>query len=253
MMVNRFIVLSLAFAAATMAQAAEKAAEKPAQKAAAEKPAQKAAAEKPAQEAAAEKPAEKAPGKPAAAKADAAKGQVIASQVCAACHGADGNSPAPANPKLAGQHADYLYKQLKNFKTDGAKPAERPNPIMGGMVAALADEDMKNVAAWYASQTQKGEQAKSGTTAELGQKLYRAGDASKGLPACAACHGASGAGIPAQFPRIGGQFSEYTEAQLKAFRAGERANDPSRMMRAVALKMTDAEIRAVADYIAGLH
>lgn len=188
----------------------------------------------------------------AAPKADSAKGRQIAAQICAACHNPDGNSGVAANPKLAGQHADYLYKQLKNFKADGAKPAERNSPVMGGMVAALSDQDMKNVAAWYASQTQKNEQAQT-KAVEAAQKLYRAGDAARGLPACAACHGPAGAGIPAQYPRIGGQFSEYTEAQLKAFRSGERANDPNRMMRAVAAKMSDAEIKAVSDYVAGLR
>ncbi len=111
---------------------------------------------------------------------------------------------------------------------------------------------MKNVAAWYASQTQMGEQTKA-QAIEAAQKLYRAGDAARGLPACAACHGPAGAGIPAQYPRIGGQFAEYTEAQLKAFRSGERANDPNRMMRAVAAKMSDVEIKAVSDYVAGLR
>lgn len=188
----------------------------------------------------------------AAPKVDVAKGQQVAAQICAACHNPDGNSTVAANPKLAGQHADYLYKQLKNFKADGGKPAERNNPIMGGMVAALTDQDMKNVAAWYASQTQKGEQAKAAAI-EAAQKLYRAGDAARGLPACAACHGPAGAGIPAQYPRIGGQFAEYTEAQLKAFRTGERANDPNKMMRAVAAKMSDVEIKAIADYVAGLR
>ena len=159
-MVHRFIALSLALAFAATVQAADK----------------PASAETP--------------------KVDAAKGQQIAAQICAACHNPDGNSTVAANPKLAGQHADYLYKQLKNFKADGGKPAERNNPIMGGMVAALTDQDMKNVAAFYASQVQKGEQAKS-QAIEAGQKLYRAGNASKGLPACAACHGPAGAGIPA--------------------------------------------------------
>jgi len=185
--------------------------------------------------------------------ADAGKGQQTAAQICVGCHGPDGNSPASANPKLAGQHAPYLYKQLANFKAADGKAAERVNPIMGGMVAALSDDDMRNVAAWYASQTQKSEPARAPETVDRGRKLYRAGDASKGLPACAACHGPAGAGIPAQYPRIGGQFAEYTEAQLKSFRTGDRANDPNKMMRTVALKMTDAEIKAVSDYIAGLR
>lgn len=188
----------------------------------------------------------------ASAKADAAQGQQVAAQICAACHNPDGNSTVAANPKLAGQHADYIYKQLRNFKAEGGKPAERNSPVMGGMVAAINDQDMKNVAAWYASQKQVNEQAK-GQVFNTAQKLYRAGDAARGLPACAACHGPAGAGIPSQYPRIGGQFSEYTEAQLKAFRAGERANDPNNMMRAVAARMSDAEIKAVADYVAGLR
>ncbi|MEW5888803.1 MAG: c-type cytochrome [Pseudomonadota bacterium] len=190
---------------------------------------------------------------PATEKVDVAKGQQIATTVCAACHAPDGNSQIPANPKLAAQHPAYLYKQLKNFKAEGGKQPERVSPVMNGMVAALSDEDMKNVAAYYASQAVKGDTAKNQETIMLGQKLYRAGDAAKGLPACAACHGPAGSGIPAQFPRVGGQFAEYTEAQLKAFRDGTRANDPNKMMRAVALKMTDAEIKAVADYMAGLR
>ncbi len=195
----------------------------------------------------ANEPAKSAP------KADPTKGQVIAGGLCIACHNADGNSTIAANPKLAGQSAEYLYKQLKNFKPIDGKPAERPNPVMSGMVAALSDEDMRNVAAWYASQTQKSGQAKNKDTVELGQKLYRGGDLAKGLPACAACHGPAGGGIPAQYPRIGGQHADYTEAQLKTFRSGERANDPNKMMRLVAAKMSDAEIKAVSDYIAGLR
>lgn len=186
-------------------------------------------------------------------KADAAKGQTIASTVCVACHGADGNSTGPANPKIAGQHPEYILKQLMNFKAAEGKQPERVNGIMNGMVAALSPEDMANVAAYYASQPLKPEAAKSRETIELGQKLYRGGNAEKRLPACAACHGPTGSGIPAQFPRIAGQYAEYTEAQLKAFRVGERGNDPAKMMRVVADKMSDAEIKAVSDYIAGLR
>ncbi len=189
----------------------------------------------------------------APAKPDVAKAQQIASTVCVACHGADGNSAIAANPKIAGQHPEYLYKQLKNFKSDNGAPAERANPVMGGMVAPLSDEDMRGLAAYFAGQKLKPEAAKSKESIELGQRLYRSGDQSKGLPACAACHGPAGAGLPAQYPRLSGQFAEYTEAQLKAFRLGERANDPAKMMRMVAVKMTDAEIKAVSDYIAGLR
>ncbi len=189
----------------------------------------------------------------AAPKGDAARGQTIVATVCVACHGPDGNSPLAANPKLAGQHSEYLLKQMQNFKAVDGKQPERVSPIMNGMIAAYDEGQMRDLAAYFATQTQKGEAAKSGETIALGRKLYRGGDQSKGLPACAACHGPAGAGIPAQYPRIGGQFAEYTEVQLKSFREGARANDPNKMMRMVAIKMTDAEIKAVADYIAGLH
>ncbi|WP_374265082.1 cytochrome c [Zoogloea sp.] len=189
----------------------------------------------------------------ASAQPDLAKAKQTAEQVCGACHGADGNSQIPTNPKLAGQHAEYLNKQLNNFKSDGGKPAERANAIMGGMVAALSPEDMKGLATYFASQQLKPESAKNKATIDLGQRLWRAGDLKRGIPACAACHGPAGAGLPAQYPRLAGQFADYTEAQLRAFRAGERANDPAKMMRTIALKMTDPEIKAVADYAAGLR
>ena len=189
----------------------------------------------------------------AAPKGDATRGQAIATTVCAACHGADGNSQLAVNPKLAGQHPEYLFKQMKNFKGADGKPAERNSAIMKGMIAAFDDGQMRDLAAYFGSQVQTGDVAKNRETVELGQKLYRSGDLAKGLPACAACHGPAGAGLPAQYPRIGGQFAEYTEAQLKSFRDGVRANDPNKMMRMVAIKMTDAEIKAVSDYIAGLR
>jgi len=191
--------------------------------------------------------------KPAPYQGDAAKGREIATTVCVACHGADGNSPTAANPKLAGQHAGYLFKQMKNFKADANGKSERVNAIMNGMIAPYTEEQMKDLAAYFSSQKQVGGAAKNRETLELGKKLYRAGNAGKGLPACAACHGPTGAGLPVQFPRIAGQYQEYTEAQLKAFRNSERANDPNKMMQMVAIKMTDAEVRAIADYIAGLH
>ena len=186
-------------------------------------------------------------------RGDAAKGKEIASTVCAACHGPDGNSPTSANPKLAGQHAAYLFKQMKNFKAGADGKSERVNAIMNGMIAPYGEDQMKDLAAYFAAQKQSGGEIRNRETLALGQKLWRAGDASKGLPACAACHGPTGAGIPAQYPRLAGQYAEYTEAQLKAFRLSERANDPNKMMQMVAVKMTDAEIRAVADYVAGLH
>jgi len=161
-------------------------------------------------------------------KADPAKGKVIAETVCVACHGADGNSAASANPNLAGQVEEYIYKQLKNFKSVDGKPAARNNAIMGGMAAPLSDEDMKNVAAWFASQKQKPAAATDESKIALGQKLWRQGDFKKGVPACAGCHGPAGAGLPAQYPRLAGQFAEYTEGQLKLFRVDERANDPEK-------------------------
>lgn len=189
----------------------------------------------------------------AAAASDAAKGQGIATRVCAACHGPDGNSPTSANPKIAGQVQEYLQKQLGNFKpVSGSKP-ERENPVMAGMAAPLSADDMRNVAAYFAQQSPKPGAAKSEEAVELGRKIWRTGDATRGLPACAGCHGATGAGIPAQFPRLAGQYAEYTEIQLKAFRAGSRTNDANRAMRTIAAKLTDAEISAVADYAAGLR
>jgi cytochrome c553 len=189
----------------------------------------------------------------APAKPDMAKGQAIAAQVCAACHAPDGNSPAAANPKLAGQFPEYLAKQLANFKSQAGKKPERDNAIMAGTVAALSDADVRNVAAHYAAQKLKPETAKDKDLAARGQKLYRGGNLATGVAACSGCHGPEGAGIPSQYPRIAGQFAEYIDAQLKAFRAGTRANDPGGMMRGVAAKMTDQEIRAVAEYAAGLR
>jgi cytochrome c553 len=189
----------------------------------------------------------------AAYKGDAAKGQAIGSSICAACHNADGNSTVAANPKLAGQNADYLYKQMTNFKSIDGKQPERVNAIMNGMIAPFNDEQLRDLSAYFSSQKQKGEITKNRDTVALGQKIFRSGNMAKGLPACAGCHGPAGAGIPAQFPRIGGQFAEYIEVQLKAFQSEARANDPNKMMRMVALKMTDVEIKAVADYVAGLR
>lgn len=187
-------------------------------------------------------------------KADVAKGQQIATQVCAACHGPDGNSTAPANPKLAAQHPEYLAKQLANFKPRaGGKAPERENAIMAGFAAALSPDDMRNVAAFYRAQKLIPEKARNKDTIELGQRIYRAGIPDRGVSACAGCHGPRGEGVPAQFPALAGQYADYTDAQLKSFRAGARANDPNRMMRMTAARMSDAEMKAVADYIAGLR
>jgi cytochrome c553 len=189
----------------------------------------------------------------AAPSVDIAKGKQIAAGVCAACHGADGNSLIPANPILAGQHKDYLLKQMSNFKPVAGKPPVRMSPIMNGMIMTVPDDDMKSVAAYFASQAVKPAAARDEKLATAGQKLWRAGDIAKGIPACAGCHGASGAGLPAQFPRLAGQQPDYTEAQLKAFRAGDRANDNEKVMRMIAAKMSDGEIKSVSEYAAGLR
>ena len=186
-------------------------------------------------------------------KGDAAKAQSTANQVCAACHAADGNSQIAANPKLAGQIPEYLYKQLANFKSAAGKKAERENAVMASMVAGLSTDDMRNLAAYYAGQAAKPGVAKSKDLVALGQKIYRGGIAGKNLPACASCHGPNAAGMPAQYPRLSGQHAEYVEAQLKAFRVGERANDLNGMMRGATAKMSDREIQAVSDYVAGLR
>lgn len=186
-------------------------------------------------------------------KGDPAKAQPIVNQVCAACHGAEGNSPTAANPSIAGQHPEYTLRQLTNFKPQDGKPAERVNPIMAGMVANLSADDMANLAAYFAGQKPKPRVARDPELAKLGQSIYRGGIMAKGVAACASCHAPNGAGIPAQFPRLAGQYAEYLEAQLKAFRSGERANDPNRMMRATAARLSDQEIKAVAEYISGLR
>ena len=152
------------------------------------------------------------------------------------------------NPKLAQQHPEYIAKQLANFKS-----GERKNAVMSGMAASLSPEDMANVAAYFGSQKAKVGSAKTNAAGSLGEKIYRGGIASVGVPACASCHGAAGAGIPVQFPRLSGQHADYVVTQLKAFYSGERANDNAKVMRMIAAKMSDAEMAAVADYIQGLH
>lgn len=181
------------------------------------------------------------------ASGDPAKGQALAG-ACAACHGADGNSVVNVNPSLAQQHPAYIAKQLANFKS-----GQRANAIMAGMAANLSPEDMKHLGAWFGSQKQRPAAAADKDLAALGQKLYRAGDATRGLPACAGCHSPTGAGIPAQYPRLAGQHPAYTIAQLKAFHAGERANDSNNMMRTIAGKLTDKEMAGLAEYLAALR
>ena len=170
------------------------------------------------------------------------------STTCAACHGADGNSVAPNFPKLAGQAESYLLKQLHDFKS-----GVRKNATMQPMVAGLNDQDMADLAAYFSSQKVTGGKADPKLVAE-GEKLFRGGDPASGTAACAGCHGPTGAGNPAaKFPALSSQHAQYIEAQLKAFRSGERTNDAGKMMEGVTAKMSDAQIAAVASYIDGLQ
>jgi cytochrome c553 len=182
----------------------------------------------------------------AAFKPDLAKGQALSSQVCAACHTADGSRGLPANPIIQGQHPEYLVKQLIEFKS-----GKRNNAIMKGFAGTLSEDDMRHVAAFYAGKTAKLGAAKNKDTIRLGERIWRGGIASKSVPACSGCHGPTGAGIPAQYPRLASQHGDYLELQMTGFRAGTRAN--SAQMTTIAAKMSDLEIKAVSDYAAGLQ
>ena len=183
---------------------------------------------------------------PKAAKPDLVKGEASFTAVCAACHGADGNSAIAANPKLSQQHPEYLVKQLEEFKS-----GKRNDPVMKGFASALSDDDMKNIAYWVTSKAAKPGFAKDKDLVSLGERIYRGGIADRNIAACAGCHSPNGAGIPAQYPRLSGQHADYTAKQLVEFRDGKRAN--SVQMTQVAAKLNDKEIKAVADYIAGLR
>ena len=206
-----------------------------------------------AQEAAQPAPQASAP-QPAAAKPDLAKARQIATQVCAACHGADGNSVAGANPNLAGQIADYITLQLAHFKA-----GVRVNATMQAMAATLSDADMQALGVYFSQQKPKGLGAKDPALVKAGQKLWRGGDEATDVPACAACHSPTGVGIPKNYPRLAGQYADYVYAQLKAFNSGARGADPGgqdangRIMGAIAHDMSDAQMKAVADYAEGLR
>ena len=199
-------------------------------------------------------PAAAALAQTAPAKPDLAKAEGIAKEVCSACHGADGNSATPVNPSLAGMPAQYITLQLAHFQA-----GIRVNPVMQGMAATLTPEDMKTLGILYSRQKPKGLAAKDASVLKAGQALYRGGDAAAGIPACSACHAPDGAGIPKSYPRLAGQYAEYTYAQLKAFKAGERGADKDgkdvngRIMAAIAGKMSDAQMKAVAEYTSGLR
>ncbi|MEO8738916.1 MAG: c-type cytochrome [Casimicrobiaceae bacterium] len=189
-----------------------------------------------------------------AAKPDLAKAKQIVDTVCAACHGADGNSPTSANPSLAGQGADYITLQLQHFKS-----GVRANAIMAGMVAALNPEDMRALGLYFAQQTAKIVGAREHDLALAGQQIYRGGNAATGVPACAACHSPEGAGVPSRYPRLGGQHAEYSLAQLKAFKSGERGMDKGgkdvngKVMAQVAARLSEHEMQALVQYVSGLH
>lgn len=220
---------------------------------------------------------------PAAAPAGAnpTEVQLLFKEKCVDCHGIDGHGLQPTVPKLAGQHVDYLYKQLRNFMAADGRPPGPDNPVyptpsdlvyiaapegelpvrtnplyflaMNGMVLGLSDADMKALAVYLGDQVRKPEVSKQNAEEfAAAKKLYRAGDPARSLAPCAGCHGPNGAGLPAQFPRLAGQFADYTAAQLKNYRTGDRSNDPNRMMRDVAYKLTEEEIATLSDYIAGL-
>ncbi len=186
-------------------------------------------------------------------KPDLEKAKKIAETVCIACHGVDGNSPTSANPILAGQGADYLFKQLMEFKVADGKPAIRNNAIMAGMTAALTADDMRALSVYFSQQKIKPAAATNEKLVEAGKHIWRKGDFDRGIPACSGCHGPAGAGIPSQYPRLAGQYAEYTELQLKNFRSEERSNDVERTMRTIADRLSDKQIKALADYIAGLR
>ena len=195
---------------------------------------------------------DKKPAPPAPPKIDAAKGATLFSDgdaarglpACVSCHGAGGNSTIAVNPKLAGQHEGYLYKQLVNFTT-----AQRNQPVMTTYAKLLTDDEKHNIAAWLATQKQTPGAAKNKDTVEWGKKIYRGGIAEKNVPACASCHGATGAGIPVQYPRLAGQHQDYTVTELGLFKTGARKGAE---MDAIAKRMSEDEMKAVADYVAGL-
>jgi cytochrome c553 len=199
-------------------------------------------------------PAAHAIAQDAAVKADLARAQTLVNQVCAACHGADGNSPTPVNPSLAGQGAAYVALQLAHFKA-----GIRPNPVMQAMAAPLTPDDMRALGVYFSQQKPKQSAAKDAALVTAGQRLYRGGDSSTGIPACSACHSPVGAGVPKNYPRLAGQHADYSYAQLKAFKAGERGADKDgkdangRIMVTIAGRMSDDQMKAAAEYTTGLH
>jgi cytochrome c553 len=250
--------LLLAAVAGTLAAAAIAQAPKP-QAPAAQTPAKQApATQAPAAPAAATAPTPAPQATPAAqpsgGKPNLEQAQKTASEVCLACHGPGGNSVVPANPSLAGQPAEYITLQLAHFKS-----GVRVNPIMQGMASTLDADQMKAIGVYYWQQKPKPQAAKDAALVAAGQKLFRGGDSATGTPACSACHLPSGAGVAKNYPRLAGQHADYTYAQLKAFKSGERGADKGgkdvngTIMATIAQRMTDAQMKAVAEYASGLR
>jgi cytochrome c553 len=187
-----------------------------------------------------------------APKASVERGKQIATAVCVACHGIDGNSPTSANPIIAGQGEQYIATQLKAFRDATKDPAKarRLNPVMQGFAANLTDADMQSLGMYYSRQPIKPAVARDKAAAQLGEKIYRAGIKKNDVPACAGCHGAAGYGIPAQYPRLAGQYPEYTYEELEHYAEGKRKNA---QMNAIASRMTKDEMKAVAEYVAGMR
>ena len=181
-------------------------------------------------------------------KPDLIQGKAKVESVCITCHTVDGNSVAPIYPIVAGQHADYIQKQLQEFKA-----GKRVDNVMRPWALTLSDQDIANVSAYYASQKLKERTAGNRELADAGGKIYRGGIIVKNVPACMSCHGPNGAGIPSQYPQLSSQHAAYTEAQLQAFKKENRKNDPANMMQEIAMRLSDDEIKAVAEYISGLR
>ncbi|MDA9689460.1 cytochrome c4 [Betaproteobacteria bacterium] len=183
---------------------------------------------------------------------DAQKGAVLAQGLCAACHASDGNSVIPANPILAGQHYSYLKNQLNYFQVkEGEDRAKRENAVMLGIASGLSSDDIDNLSAYYSQQKIKPSYAANIELAKAGEAVYKAGDYARGVPSCSSCHGPRGLGIPGQFPRISGQHATYTSSTLKSYKNGSRANNKQMMM--ISSRLTEAQINALAEYLAGLE
>ena len=183
---------------------------------------------------------------------DAKKGAALAQGLCAACHASDGNSVIPANPILAGQHYTYLKNQLNYFQVkQGEDKAKRENAVMLGIASGLSSDDIDNLAAYYSQQKIKPSYASNLELAKVGEVVYKAGDDSRGIPSCSSCHGPRGLGVPGQFPRISGQHATYTASTLKSYKNGSRANN--KQMMAISSRLTEAQINALAEYLAGLE